>query len=339
VQNGLKGETLPQIARDIKFRFIARDNQAGGGGIATGGDGCSSTAIFKVVVTNDGPFKLIAPNTNINWLGGTTESVTWDVANTNSAAGINAQNVDILMSTDGGTTYTRTILVNTPNDGNENITVPNIPTNTTVRFMVRASNSIFFDISDEDLTITFNPAFLQFSATPGGSTILLTWEAITESNTKGFQVLRSVGDSNNFTNLAFVDPIGNAGSFNNYSWIDTTVEDGVDYYYLLVQIDQNNDSLYAGIKKAKIEKNSNLVLKLLPQPFHKNAELFLDGIEKTNFTIIVVDIAGRILERKEIQNTEDSRIIPLNLNNKPPGVYLIKVYQNKIKQTLRAVKL
>ena len=111
---GLKGEILPQVARDMKFRLTVRDNKATGGGVATGGDGCSSTALFKVVVTNDGPFTVTAPNTAVNWLGGTTQTVTWNVANTNNASGINAQNVDILMSTDGGKTYPTIILSGTP---------------------------------------------------------------------------------------------------------------------------------------------------------------------------------------------------------------------------------
>lgn len=35
--NGLKGETLPASNREIKFRLTLRDNQPGGGGVATGG--------------------------------------------------------------------------------------------------------------------------------------------------------------------------------------------------------------------------------------------------------------------------------------------------------------
>ncbi|MEP6596343.1 MAG: reprolysin-like metallopeptidase, partial [Ginsengibacter sp.] len=338
--DGLKGEILPQVGRDLKFRFVARDNKAGGGGVATGGNGCSSTAPFKVVVTGDGPFTLTTPNTSaINWLGGSTQAVTWNVANTNNAAGINAQNVDILMSTDGGNTYPRTVLANTPNDGNENIIVPNIFTNTTVRFMIKASDNIFFDISNENFTITFNPAYLEFSAKPGGNIIILTWEAVTEVNAKGFDILRSEGDSNNFVKIGFVAAAGSSGSLNNYTWNDSAVKKGVIYFYLLQQIDQNNNSLYSGIKSATIEKRSTFALRLQPQPFRKNAGLFLDGIGAQDFTILISDLMGRIVSKKEIKNSEENRMIPVNLNNQPSGLYFIRVFQNNIHKTISAVKL
>src|SRR4029078_9043376 len=66
--NGLKGETVSQVARDIKFRLIARDNQAAGGGV-------TAASNFKVVITDDGPFTLTAPNTAVNWLDGITHTV------------------------------------------------------------------------------------------------------------------------------------------------------------------------------------------------------------------------------------------------------------------------
>ena len=275
--NGLKGETLSQVARDIKFRLTVRDNHAAGGGVTAAG-------IFKVVVTDDGPFKLIAPNTAVNWLGGSTHTITWDVANTDDASGINAQNVDILMSTDGGTTFSTVVLANTPNDGTEDIIVPNIPTNSTVKFKVQASDNIFFDISDVDFTITFNSvlpvSLLQFYVKPTRSTIQVMWATATETNNKGFEVLRSEGTSNNFIKIAFVTSKGSGNSIQNYRFDDNTVKTGVDYFYRLRQIDVNNNSVYSSIKRAKIDANGKFIVSIQPQPFLNTAEVSVDGIEK-----------------------------------------------------------
>jgi hypothetical protein len=77
--------------------------------------------------------------------------VTWNVAGT-TANGVNCANVDILLSTNGGTTWT-TLLAATPNDGTQAVTIPNTPS-TTCRIMIKGTNHIFFDVSNANFTIT-----------------------------------------------------------------------------------------------------------------------------------------------------------------------------------------
>jgi hypothetical protein len=338
--NGLKGETLPQVARDIKFRFIARDNNAIGGGVATGGLGCSSTGLFKVVVTNDGPFKLTVPNTAVNWSGGSTQTVTWNVANTNSASGINAQNVDVLMSTDGGNTFL-TIVGSTPNDGSESIVVPNISTNNKVRFMIRPVGNIFFDISDVNFTITFNPqapSFFQFTAKPNVGTILLEWTTFTEVNTKGFEILKSEGNDSSFVSVGFVPGAGNSNTSLNYSAIDTAVKKGVTYFYRIKIIDLNDAFIYSEIKSATLPLTTTFSASIWPQPFINTTNLYLDAIDKKDFGVVIYDVMGRTISKVKIRNTDESRVVPLDINKAPAGVYFIRISQNGTHITLKTVK-
>ncbi|MCC6911653.1 MAG: choice-of-anchor J domain-containing protein [Flavobacteriales bacterium] len=138
-------QVLSSVARTLSFRLTVRDNLANGG--------CNDQDDMKVTVNGaSGPFLVTQPNTNLSWVGLSTQTVTWDVANT-TASPVSCANVDILLSTDGGLTYTTTILTATPNDGSQSITVPNIAT-TTARIMVRANANIFYDISNTDFTIT-----------------------------------------------------------------------------------------------------------------------------------------------------------------------------------------
>ena len=232
--NGLKGETLPQAARDINFRLVVRDNKAGGGGVSTGGAGCSVSSPFKVVVTADGPFTLTSPNTNVNWLAGSPQTVTWNVANTNTATGINCQAVDILMSTDGGYTYPYTLASNTPNDGSQSILTPIINSITTARIMVRASANVFFDISDANFRVSLNAlpvTIINFSAVPHQNDIVLTWKTASEVLNKGFEVLRSEGNVNVFTKIGFVAGAGISSSPKNYTFNDGGVKKNVKYFY------------------------------------------------------------------------------------------------------------
>ena len=138
------GERLPTYTRSLKFRLTVRDNNSGAGGHA------SQLMQFNVDGAS-GPFIITAPNTAITWNEGSTETVTWNVANT-SAAPVNCANVNILLSTDGGNTFPVTLASNTPNDGSENITVPNNLT-ATARVKVEAVGNIFFDMSNANFTI------------------------------------------------------------------------------------------------------------------------------------------------------------------------------------------
>ena len=175
-----KWEAVPNVARTLNFRLTVRDNRAGM-------PANNSDDMIVTVNATAGPFSVTAPNTAVSWVGGSSQTVTWAVAGT-TANGVNAANVDILLSTDGGNTYPTTILAATPNDGTQAITVPNIA-GTQNRIMVKGSNHIFFDISNTNFTITGGgpdtqaptaPTSLAASGTTS-TTTNLTWTASTDN--------------------------------------------------------------------------------------------------------------------------------------------------------------
>lgn len=142
------GEILPDYARTMHFRLTARDNKAGGGGV------CSDENVITVD-GNAGPFVVTSPNTAVTWYVNDFQTVTWDVAKTN-ASPINCTNVTIELSTDGGLTFPVTILASTPNDGTQEIQVPN-NVSATARIRVRAVGNIFYDISNVNFNIQVAP--------------------------------------------------------------------------------------------------------------------------------------------------------------------------------------
>ena len=142
--NCLTGELMPTISRTMQFQLTARDNRAGGGGIRS-----AQTAV--IVDVGSGPFNVTSPNTAVSYNGFTAQTVTWNVANT-TAAPVSCANVDILLSTDGGTTFPTTLLASTPNDGTQSVTIPNTGTST-ARIKVKCSTSCFFDVSNTNFTI------------------------------------------------------------------------------------------------------------------------------------------------------------------------------------------
>jgi hypothetical protein len=138
------GELLPSYARTMNFRFTVRDNQVPAGGVAS-----DETTVTAVAGT--GPFLVTAPNTAVTWVGNTTETVTWNVANTNLAP-ISCANINITLSSDGGFTYGTVLAANTPNDGSADMLVPNMASSS-ARVRVSCADNIFFDISNTNFTV------------------------------------------------------------------------------------------------------------------------------------------------------------------------------------------
>jgi hypothetical protein len=144
------GEILPSYTRSLTFRFTVRDNN-----VYPSAGGVNTAVMSFNVVDTAGPFLVTAPNTAVTWPGNSSQTVSWDVANTDVAP-VSCTAVDIFLSTDGGYTYPITLLSNAPNNGSASITVPNIDTDT-ARVKVKCALNIFFDISNSNFTIESTP--------------------------------------------------------------------------------------------------------------------------------------------------------------------------------------
>ena len=175
-----KWEVVPTVARTMNFRLTARDNRAVG-------PANNSDDVVITVNGTAGPFSVTSPNTAVSWAGGSTQTVTWTVAGT-TANGVNTANVDILLSTDGGNTFTTVLLAATPNDGSQAVTIPNTPGSQN-RIIVKGTNHIFYDMSNANFTITAGssdttppsaPTNLAASGTTQ-STTSLSWTAATDN--------------------------------------------------------------------------------------------------------------------------------------------------------------
>lgn len=170
------GEQLPDVTRELNFRVTTRDNNPAGGGTNEDNIEINTSATA-------GPFAVTSQNSSTTYTGGSVQLVEWNVANTDKAP-INLENVQILLSTDGGVTFTEVLSASTPNDGAEFIALPNISVSN-ARIMVSAVGNIFFNVNQTSFGIQENsePGFsLLISEVPGvscGNTIDFTVQAVT----------------------------------------------------------------------------------------------------------------------------------------------------------------
>lgn len=155
-------EALSSVTRDLHFRLTVRDSHPY---VAGSTIGQTQYTDMTVSVTNtSGPFQVSAPNTNVSWAGGSSQTVTWLAGNT-TLPPVSCANVKISLSTDGGNTFPTVLAASTANDGSEVVAIPSVAS-TTARIKIEAVGNIFFDISDANFTIVGPTPTATATATP-----------------------------------------------------------------------------------------------------------------------------------------------------------------------------
>ncbi|MEL6863047.1 MAG: reprolysin-like metallopeptidase [Bacteroidota bacterium] len=202
-------EVLPSVSRELNFRLTVRDNHEA--------YGCTDASDMTVTTDDSaGPFVITSPNAFTTWEIGNSEMITWDVANTNVAP-VNCANVDILYSTDGGLSYPNVLAESVPNNGAYSLIVPEL-SSTAIRFMVRCTDNIFFDVSDVDIAIGAQlicaapnsddtPILISSAGTP---TIISELNVDLDETIKGIKVVNLKGTHENIWDLRFklISPSG-----------------------------------------------------------------------------------------------------------------------------------
>lgn len=236
------GEKLPTTDRTLNFRATVRDNHSGGGGV--------NSDNMRITVVNTGtPFIVTSHNSADTRTGNTIETLTWDVAGTSDAL-INTATVNILLSTDGGNTFSTLLAANTPNDGSQPIVFPNVEA-TNTRIKIEAVDNIFFDITDADFAIVAVPAATldddSLVGTSGDDQILALAGRDTVRGGEGNdQILGQGGDDQLHGGLGDDSLHGGAGNDELHGGLDNdTLHGAIDNDTL--QGEDGNDRLLGGL--------------------------------------------------------------------------------------------
>ncbi|MDT0605851.1 reprolysin-like metallopeptidase [Croceitalea rosinachiae] len=189
-------ETISNIERDLNFALTVRDNASGGGQT-------SSDEVKVSVVNSAGPFLVTSQSTNEVYNAGSVQEITWDVANTNGTE-VNATEVDIYLSINGGASFPTLLADNVPNIGSALVQIPGEAT-TEARVMVMASSNIFFAINATDFTILESSVVLNFEE--------LVYDVCKPDNLQVPFVLETYGGFNETVSFSANLPVGLSAVF------------------------------------------------------------------------------------------------------------------------------
>ncbi|MEI6020125.1 MAG: T9SS type A sorting domain-containing protein, partial [Bacteroidota bacterium] len=245
---GTRGEYLPSTAQTLNFRFTARDNKMGGGGVCY--------ASNQVIVDASGPFTVTYPSaTGVVWYSSALDTVKWDVNGTDQAP-VACDSVRILISFNSGTTYS-VLMASTPNDGYQMVTVPTVSANiTTCRIKVESKGNVFYDIGNNVFTITTD-------APPPPSDVNV--KVISKENNLGLQVYpnpfkqsiylsASTLNSKELTNLTIRNVLGQSvfqNQYKNKSQLneDLNLSDLPNGVYFIQLVNGNQQSMIKLVKE------------------------------------------------------------------------------------------
>jgi subtilisin-like proprotein convertase family protein len=138
-------EVTPEVSRELNFKLTVRDNNIEAGQVISDD--------LKVTVTDAaGPFVVTSQNTeDLVWTPDAQETITWDVAGTDGN-GVNVSRVNILLSTDGGRTFSTPLATNVVNDGSQIVVVPDMKA--PMCFVkVEAVGNFFFSMNTKSFSI------------------------------------------------------------------------------------------------------------------------------------------------------------------------------------------
>ena len=160
-EEGDDWETVVEVSRSMRWGVTVRDRTQ------ELPNGLGYTAFDEksiTVIADAGPFHVLSQNDASEvWQSGQTVDIAWDVAQT-QAAPISSTAVNIYLSTDGGVNFDQPLLLNTPNDGQANISVPENISTSNARIKIVPTDNIYFAVNSVDFSIESTPFAVQTSS-------------------------------------------------------------------------------------------------------------------------------------------------------------------------------
>lgn len=169
---------------------------------------------------------------------------------------------------------------------------------------------------------------LNFNAAVAGKNVSVTWQTVEEVNMLKYEIERSI-DGTTFETIGFINS-RNATARTSYKFIDENIlQTGKKgFYYRLKQIEKDGNSYFSSIVYVKSSDASGSI-KLVNSNFSNSINLNTKLTVSENVHFQLLDYAGRIVYRKELDANAGEGVI--NLNNLPAlnkGFYILRIIRS-----------
>ncbi len=178
----------------------------------------------------------------------------------------------------------------------------------------------------------------EFTGTIQNNSVLLEWKTYSESNSKEFNIERSV-DGINFETIHITLAAGNSTSARNYSYNDNDLPGKNILYYRLKLVDIDGQYQYSNIVRLRFSKESFYINNIYPQPAPDIIHVDVyNSQEATNCTMSFINMSGVVVKRSTLHLNKGNNIIDVNVSSLSKGVYFMKINNSETEIVGKLVK-
>ena len=184
----------------------------------------------------------------------------------------------------------------------------------------------YFDYIRFTPIVTVPVELTSFTAKVVGQSVELSWETATETNNRGFEVLKSINGSQ-FVKIGFVEGNGTTTELKSYSFTDRSVKAGENYGYRIKQIDLDGTSEYSNVVNINgISPTEFLLDQNYPNPFNPSTNITYTLPTNSNVTLEVYNLIGqKIMTLVQGEIEAGKHTVQLNGSSMASGIYLFKL--------------
>lgn len=154
--------------------------------------------------------------------------------------------------------------------------------------------------------------------------ILLKWETASEVNNLGFEVKKST-DCKCWSVIGYVDGYGTKDINSHYRFVDKNPIPGINYY-VLRQMDRNNDDTYSDIRSVNVVVKDEV--RIFPNPTNGRIKVIGEDIA----AIKIINRTGQLLKTHRMTSPY------IDLSDLPGGMYIVAIHTSHMILYKRVVK-